>query len=164
MNLYDITSQYTTALSMVDEDWVITDEGLALLDKAELDIKDKAKNISHELFNRNYNNENISKEIKRLQTLKKVNTDNINKLKDNLQISLKTAWIDKLDLWTFKISYRKSQQVIIENEDEFITEYMGWEFIVAKHTPNKTAIWNALKDWQKIIGCKLVTKNNLQIK
>lgn len=66
------------------------------------------------------------------------------------------------------ISFRKSESVEIESEDEF----MGWADFMerddllkyGKPSPDKTAIKNAIKNGQNVFGCAVVEKLNAQIK
>lgn len=66
------------------------------------------------------------------------------------------------------VSFRKSEAVEVLDEDEFL-KYTGMydrlDLLTFKDpTPNKTAIKTAIKDGQKIPGCTVILKNNIQIK
>ena len=58
------------------------------------------------------------------------------------------------------ISWRKSTSVFIDCVPELLPD----QFKKIKIEPDKTEIKNILKAGGKIDGCKLVEKNNLQIK
>jgi hypothetical protein len=60
-----------------------------------------------------------------------------------------------------KISWRKSESVNILDEGEIPKEYIK---VKTEYSPDKTMIKKALKDGQKVAGCTLESKNNIQIK
>jgi len=66
------------------------------------------------------------------------------------------------------ISFRRSEAVEIEDEDEIITFAITNDrddlLTYKSPSPNKTAIKAALKDGQSIIGAQLVERQNIQIK
>ena len=61
----------------------------------------------------------------------------------------------------YKLSYRKSEAVEIINEQAIPQEFMKEKITTA---PDKTAIKEALKNWQEIPWATIITKQNLQIK
>ena len=67
----------------------------------------------------------------------------------------------KYDLGIHSISWRKSEAVEIENENDIPKEYMTEKITL---TPNKTKIKEAIKGGAEVKGCKLVERQNLQIK
>jgi len=161
MKLYEIAQEYTQALNMVDEDWVFTEQGLALIEKSELSIKDKATNISNVLKEFEWVEFTIDKEIERLKTRKKAIKTNSDKLKNYLSYTLQDLWLPELITSLNKFTFRKSESIEIENEDSIPKEYIK-ETI--KTAPDKTALKKAIKDWKEIKWVKLVENNNLQIK
>ena len=64
------------------------------------------------------------------------------------------------------ISYRKSEAVVIENEEEFLNFYKGREFIKEKieKTIDKTTIKGLLKQGEILLGAHLEERQNIQIK
>ena len=67
----------------------------------------------------------------------------------------------KYDLGIHSISWRKSEAVEIENENDIPKKYMTKKITL---TPNKTKIKEAIKGGAEVKGCKLVERQNLQIK
>ena len=99
----------------------------------------------------------IDAEIKRLQERKKA--------KNNKAEQLKKVLADELDGKKFEtakcaISFRKSTSVAVDNEDIIPSGYL----VAQKPKVDKTAIKKALNAGIEVAGCRLETKNNLQIK
>lgn len=161
MNLYEITKQYQEAVNMVDEDWVITDEGLEIISQSELSLKDKTQNICHIINEFENKSDVIKKEIERLNNFQKTINNNNNRLRKYLQLNMENSWITKIETDLYKISFRKSEVVEIYDENNLPSEYLKTKTTI---TPDKTALKKALKEWLVIDGVTLVWKNNLQIK
>jgi len=161
MNLYEISQDIKQASEMLDEDWVLTEEWLALLDQSELSLKDKAQNIAfvnQELSNKK---DAIKKEVERLNWLLKSINKNEEKLKGYLSSNLQELWITKLETELFKISFRKSESIEITDEESIDKQFIKEKIST---TIDKTAIKKAIKDWLEVKGAELKTNNNLQIK
>lgn len=67
---------------------------------------------------------------------------------------------NKFNTAKVSVSYRKSEAV--EVDEEAVPK--KWMVKKVTFAPDKTAIKNAIKQGQKIKGCTLVEKNNIQIK
>lgn len=104
-------------------------------------------------------NEGIQKEIKRLQKVKKANENLANRLKANMDESLKAIGSDKLKCGTFTFSYRKTKSVEILDLDALPSDYKAIEY-----KPDKNAIKKAINDGEPVAGAALVEKNTLQLR
>lgn len=158
-NMYEIATEYENAIRMVDEDWEITEEWLAKLDSLQLDVKTKALDTSKVITMFDDDVAMIDKEIKRLTKLKNVAKNNKDRLKNFLGYNLEKMWIEKLDLGVFKISFRNSDSVVID-EDVLLPE----KYQKVTITPDKVALKKAIKNGENIEWVTIVTKKNLQIK
>ena len=69
--------------------------------------------------------------------------------------------IDRIDGISATISFRKSEQTIIDNETEIPDEFIA---VTMVKKPDKTAIKNAIKSGREIKGAHIETVKNLQIK
>jgi hypothetical protein len=92
--------------------------------------------------------------------LEKSYKSNQDKIKEWLAFNLKEAWIEKLDTELYKISFRKSESIEV---DETILEDKYKKEKITK-TADKTLIKSELKVWKEIKWAKLIINNNLQIK
>lgn len=64
------------------------------------------------------------------------------------------------------ISYRKSEAVVIEDEDEFLQFYKGREFVKEKieRSVDKPTVKGLLKQGEILLGAHLEERQNIQIK
>lgn len=63
-----------------------------------------------------------------------------------------------------QITFRKSSQTVIENENEFIKAYPDYCKTVVKHKIIKGEVAKALKSGAEIVGAHICEKQNIQIK
>ncbi len=101
--------------------------------------------------------EMLDAEIKRLTAWKKTEDNQIKRLKGFL-LNAVTVF-GKFSTDRFKFGTRNSQAVEIIEEDLIPEDY--W---VIKHTPNKTAIKDALKNGATVKGAILQTNTSLSIR
>src|SRR5690606_17072582 len=102
----------------------------------------------------------INDEIKRLQGLKKVNDNLVDRLKDTLLMAVKT--FGGYTVGTQKFGTRKSSQVIVEDDkvNSLPTEY---KTVKVTEAPNKAALKKALEAGEEIDGVSIVENLNLKI-
>lgn len=103
----------------------------------------------------------IDEEIKRLQAIKKSNEKAIDRLKDTLTNAMNLYDIKELKTPTLKLSFRKSEQVIVHDVNNLPQMY---KTVKLTEQPDKVKIKEALKSGADILGCELITIENLQIK
>lgn len=104
---------------------------------------------------------NAKEEIKRLQTIVKVNDNLVNRLKDNLLTAVKTFGEFEVGFVKFGIRKSTSVQVMDDMVNSLPNEF---KTIKVAETANKTAIKKALQEGVEIDGCKLLINENLSIK
>lgn len=160
-NLMDIRKDYLDAIEMVDEDWVITDEGLELIKNSDLTIKEKSQNIWKLIWMFDWNISAIDNEIERLSKIKKSYTWNKDRVKNWLSYNLQEMWIEKLDTELYKISFRGSKSVEIVEEELVPKEYRTEKIV---YWISKTELLKHLKEGKEIPWVILKESSNLQIK
>jgi len=69
--------------------------------------------------------------------------------------------IPELKTPTLKINFRKSEQVVVNDVNALPSDY---KTIKVTEQPDKIKIKQAIKDGEDVIGCELVTVQNIQIK
>lgn len=99
----------------------------------------------------------IDAEIKRLTERKKAKKNKAEQLKKVLADELAGK---KFETAKCAMSFRKSTSVAVDNEDIIPSGYL----VAQKPKVDKTAIKKALNAGIEVAGCRLETKNNLQIK
>lgn len=104
--------------------------------------------------------ENVDSEIERLQTIKTHANNRINSIKSYLLPFVNSSSNSKIEVGTFKLSIRKSEQVIVDEsllDKQYLKEKISY-------TPAKDAIKLALKSGIEVTGAYLKQNFNLQIK
>ena len=112
----------------------------------------------------NYSNariEWIQSEIKRLQWLLETEEKHLDKAKKSIDWIMKTSWTEKLETSLNNLSYRKSESVVILDENIIPAEY--WKVKEVKSI-DKIQIKEMIKSWKEIAGASIQTNLNLQIK
>lgn len=128
---------------------------------AEGDLKTKATNYAVVIRAIEYDNSIVDAEIKRLSAIKKVRINTVDRLKTALSNALIQFDIDEIETPTSKINFRKSTVLEVSDETHIDKKYKK---NVVTTTIDKMAIKKDLKNGEKIAGCELVHKKNLQIK
>jgi hypothetical protein len=103
----------------------------------------------------------IDAEIKRLGELKKARLKTIERLETTVSNAMQLYQINKLETPTLKISFRKSESVEIDNEAEISAQFLKEK---TTYTIDKTAIKEAIKKGEVVIGARLQINQNIQIK
>ena len=83
------------------------------------------------------------------------------RVKEGLSAAFTALGVEKVKGMYADISFRASEQTIIDNADAVPEEYMT---VKTTYTPNKTAIREAIKAGKEVPGAHLEQKKNIQIK
>lgn len=160
-SLYNLTNDYLALQEMAQN--AETAEDMQALDDTISSIADaievKGENYAKLIKCLDADNEGIKKEISRLQKAKKANENLVNRLKANMDESLKAVGSDKLKCGTFTFSYRKTKSVEILDLNALPSDYKAIEY-----KPDKNAIKKAINDGEAVAGAALVEKNTLQLR
>lgn len=135
------------------------DAATEALDIAYGELELKTQNYLYFIQQRESYNEQIDKEIKRLQDMKKKRAKICATLKEKISEALQKHGYEKLELPLFSLSFRKSTAV-----DDYDTVPAEYQRQVIKVEPDKKLILKDLKAGKDIPGARLITKKNLQIK
>lgn len=160
-SLYNLTNDYLALQEMAQN--AETAEDMQALEDTISSIADaievKGENYAKLIKCLDADNEGIKKEIARLQKIKKANENLVNRLKANMDESLKAVGSDKLKCGTFTFSYRKTKSVEILDLNALPSDYKAIEY-----KPDKNAIKKAINDGEAVAGAALVEKNTLQLR
>lgn len=160
-SLYNLTNDYLALQEMAQN--AETAEDMQALEDTISSIADaievKGENYAKLIKCLDADNEGIKKEIQRLQKAKKANENLANRLKANMDESLKAVGSDKLKCGTFTFSYRKTKSVEILDLNALPSDYKAIEY-----KPDKNAIKKAINDGEVVAGAALVEKNTLQLR
>lgn len=160
-SIYELNKDYQELSAMLEtaetaEEIQAINDTLEMLD---VSIEEKIENTAKFIKNIESDVQGIKAEIDRLNTLKKTKENAIERLKGNVEFSMKEKGIESLTVGTFKCGYRKSESVEIDNLDVIPADYTKVEI-----KADKTAIKKALKAGETVEGARIQTNMNFYIK
>lgn len=155
-SLYELTGQYLEIYNMeLDEETKL--DTLDSIDW-ETEYETKVENYIKVMKNLEADVEARKNEIKRLMELNKADEKKKEHLKDTLSASMSLTGHERVDTPLFKVSFRKSQAV--EVDEAVLPE----AYKVATWKPDKKRLKEDLKNGLEIIGASLVERKNLSIR
>ena len=156
MKLYQLTQTYTEILNMdLEENDLDT-----VLDSLEGTVAEKANGVLCVVRTLEAEQDAYKKEMDRLAALSSKAKKKADGMKNYLSSNLKAMDIKKLDTPLFKISFRKSSSVIIDDIEKIPEEYIKTKTTISA---DKTLIKKLLKT-DIIEGCHLKHDSSIQIK
>jgi len=161
-NIYNITTEFLNLeAQLIENGGELTPEIETALQINKDELQHKSIQYGYVIKSLTDNVDTIDAEIKRLQALKKVNENVIDRLKNTLSNAMQLFGISELKTPTLKLSFRKSEQVILHDVNNLPQMY---KIIKVTEQPDKMKIKEAIKSGADILGCELVVVENLQIK
>lgn len=124
-------------------------------------VEDKVEDYCHIIYQLLADADMYATEIKRLEAKKKAAEKGAERMKGALSAYMQASNTKKLSAGTFTLSFRKSESVLIKDENAIPTEYIKTKTTTSV---DKTAIKNAIKSGQTVAGAEIQTNQNLQIK
>tara|TARA_R110000772_G_scaffold246825_2_gene360555 strand:- start:156 stop:641 length:486 start_codon:yes stop_codon:yes gene_type:complete len=157
--LYLINSELALILKEIElNDGEITDGLSSKLEIAEADLMNKSESYVSVIKTKESFISAIDSEIKRLQDLKKKNTNLVSKLKDRLLEAVKIY--GDFENGTHTFGTRKSSSVEVEDVNSLPAEFKTVKVV---ESADKKAIKDALSSGKTIKGCSIVDNLNLKI-
>ena len=154
--LYELTGQFLDIYNLeLDEETKL--DTLDSIDW-ETEYETKVENYIKVMKNLEADVEARKNEIKRLMELNKADEKKKEHLKDTLSASMSLTGHERVDTPLFKVSFRKSQAVEV---DEAVLPEV---YKVATWKPDKKRLKEDLKNGLEIIGASLVERKNLSIR
>lgn len=154
--LYELTGQFLDIYNLeLDEE-----TKLDTLDSIDWnsDYEEKVENYIKVIKNIESDVEARKAEIKRLTELNKADEKKKDHLKETLSTSMQLTGHERVDTPLFKVSFRKSQAVEV---DELV---LPESYKVATWKPDKKRLKEDLKNGLEIVGASLVERKNLSIR
>lgn len=167
MSLYEISERYYEFMKAVEDGDIpqeAVNDTLMLLNE---EANEKIDNCACYIKNLLAEAEAIKAEEKALMERRKAKENAAERIKKSIDYMMNLQGKDKFETARNRISYRKSEQLVILDELQFIhwAEQNADGFLNYKDPDiNKTTIKNAIKAGEKIPFTSIVTKQNLQIK
>lgn len=154
--LYELTGQYLEIYNL-DMDDETKQDTLDSIDWAE-DYENKVENYVKVIKNLDADMEARRNEIERLRKLNDADDRKKERMKEAVKESMELTGHDRVDTPLFKVSFRKSEAV--EVDDLLLPE----AYKVATYKPDKKRLKEDLKNGLEILGAELVERKNLSIR
>ncbi|UXN34369.1 siphovirus Gp157 family protein [Avibacterium paragallinarum] len=166
MKLYEIANNYNNVAELlINPEFAENSDIIAALDAVEDEFNNKAINTLKAVKRVEGDIELLDAEIKRLTAMKKARQNRIDEVKNYLKFNMQKTGIFKIESPLFKIAYSERKQSAVEiDEDLFLANNPDENLVNIKIAPNKTAIKEALKRGDDVIGARLVDSAVLSIK
>jgi len=158
-SLYDITADQKLWLNLIESlEGEIEPEMEEALQITEQQLQQKSIAYLEVIRNKEAFNTLVDNEIKRLQQMKKVNNNVIDRLNENLLNAVKTFGVYTVGL--NKFGTRKSSQVIVEDVNSLPEQY---KVIKVTEAADKMMLKKAIEAGEEIKGVYIQENLNLKI-
>lgn len=108
--------------------------------------------------------EAIDSEIERLLKIQESEKKRQDKLLSLIDRLVSPLYQDKpLAIGNFKVSYRKSESTVIDDQSKLPIEYLVYK-PAPEPAPDKVKIKEAIKEWKEVTGARIETKLSLTVK
>ena len=154
--LYELTGQFLDIYNMELDDETKADTLESIDWNSE--YEEKVENYIKVIKNNEADIEARKNEIKRLTELNRADERKNERMKEVLKESMDLTGHDRVDTKLFKVSFRKSEAV--EVDDLLLPE----AYKVATYKPDKKRLKEDLKNGLEILGAELVERKNLSIR
>ena len=159
--LYELTGEYLTLLEMAEDPDMDPKVFRDTLEAMDGEIEAKADGYAMVMAELNAKVEALKAEIDRMTKIKRTCEKSVDRMKDALQASMEMTGKRKFktDLFSFGIQRNKDRVVV----DDW--KLLPHDFLkVADPVPDKTAIYEALKDGFELNGAHLEQSMSLRIR
>jgi len=162
LSLYNIQQEYISlAEQIIDNDGLLSEEMEAALQINKDQLENKSQCYGFIVRQLEGECDMIDNEIKRLEAMKKSRGKTVDRLKESVSKAMQLYEIDKIETPTLKISFRKSESIEVEEESLIDEKFMT---VKTTKTPNKTAIKEAIKNGEIVLGVTLKQNQNIQFR
>jgi hypothetical protein len=162
-SIFNISNELQAIINeIIDSGGEVTTEIENALEIKESELAVKSENYGYVIKSMEYDVSIVDAEIKRLQAIKKVRANAIDRLKNVLSETMIQFEVPEIVTPTMKINFRKSTTLEIIDEDRIPKEYKK---VKVTTSVDKMLLKDAIKDGISFEGiAELKTNQNLQIK
>jgi CxxC motif-containing protein len=162
LNIYQIEKEYLElANQLIESGGEVSPELELQLTINQEQLEQKARGYGFVVKQMESDVSIIDAEIERLKGLKNSRLKTIERLETTVSNAMQLYQINRLETPTLKISFRKSESVEIDNEADIPAQFLKEKIT---YTIDKTAIKEAIKKGEVVIGARLQQNQNIQIK
>ena len=161
-SLYNIQQDYMRLMADIeDNEGELTPEMDSFLTFTLNNLTEKA--VSYGYCIKHFDNEidSVYKEIERLKKIAEIKEKIQDKLKEKISFAMRQFGIEKVTNNNLTLSFRKSSQVVINDDAILPKEYIR---VKVTESPDKTLLKSVLQEGKEIDGVYLLDNYNLQIK
>lgn len=160
-SIYNISTELQKIFNDIENDGEVSAENETALSISIQELENKGIQYGYKCLELDAELIKIDAELERIKKYK----DSCIKLKERLKNTLSGAMLNfgvhELKTPTLKINFRKSENIEIADESLINEKY---KIPKTTYTISKTAIKEAIKKGEIVIGAELLVKENLQIK
>ena len=158
--LYELTEQYTKLLNAIEtDDPKLLEDTIASTGINE-DLNKKFEGYGQVINQAKADMNEVSEEIKRLQTKKRTYDNNIKRLKQALIDSLAAVGKDRIKTPLFSFSIKNTRAVDVTSVEDLPVDYL----IPQPSKPDKKAIKEAIESGQDVPGATIKFNESLVIR
>lgn len=162
MKLYELDNEYLDFIAAVEDGTIPEDAIEDTLEMLNGDYKDKLDNTICAIKNLTAEAKMIDEEIKALTARKKAKENSVDYLKGCVSRSMQCRGENSFESARNKVSFRKSERLVIADEAAFVEKYP--EFVTFAPKISKTDVKTAVKSGESFDGADIVEVQNIQIK
>lgn len=161
--LYEINAELENAINQMfldvdQETGEVSDEWVQRIEDLQMQKDEKLDNIGAIIKNKMADVKALKDEESALKARREVKEREIENLKNYVSGVLNG---EKFESARVVFGFRKSDKVIVDNEEMIPKEFMKQKI---EYSPDKVNIKKAIMDGVQVAGCHIETENNLQIK
>lgn len=164
-NIYNLRDDYLMLADKLAD--TINDDGavdmtlLPAVSEAKELVESKAQSVGCVIKQLVAYKAQIDDEIKRLTAMSKTLGGRVDYLTGAVSNVLQSCGIERIEGVQTTISFRASEQTVIDDESEIPDEYIATKITTS---PDKTKIKNAIKAGMSVPGAHIESKRNIQIR
>lgn len=167
MKLYELTAEYQAFLLAIENDDIPEEAITDTLESIVTAIEEKADNIACIIKSLTAEVEAIKAEKKRLSDRIEAKEKRVKQLESYLANTIIAAGIDNIETARNKLTFRKSERVVIDNESAFVEwakEHNDSLLTYKQPEISKKAVKEVLSSGVILDGARIENCMNLQIK
>lgn len=160
-SLYNIQSEYLQLAEVLTSD-ELTEDLEQRLKINESEMQEKSINYGFVIKHIESDIDIIDAEIDRLNKLKEVRSNAVERLKTSLKTAMQLYGVTEIKSPTLKINFRKSESVLITDANLIPDELK--RVVPEKKEPDKAKIKDVIKSGESVLGAELIVNQSIQIK
>lgn len=164
MNLYEIGQTYIDLVNAIENGEIPSEAITDTLDGVKGEFEEKIDNIACVIKSINAEIFAIKQEEENLKDRCSSKEKTVEHLKRYISETMQTVGLKKLETSKNVLSFRKSKQLTIYDEEKFINEYPQFVKVEEKKSIPKKDVTKAIENGEILDFCELVEKQNLQLK